>query len=171
MEVITVNIVLVLAMRFLEIFPGYSSMVLSHYLHPESQICAELDPLEFSESTACWAAVIHLSQAGVENIHICEVTRIEAPVSGYLVDATGQWDSGTRDDYQVFRTGVLDGEDYRDKRGEEFVFLAAGSDENGDVFLFPEPAFTRDSVAQFVYAHEFLLNRNEFFALPEQYPL
>lgn len=171
MEVITVNIVLVLAMRFLEIFPGYSSMILSHYLHPESQICVELDPYEFNESTACWAAVIHLTQTGVEDIQICEVMRIEAPLSGYLVDATGLWYSVNGDVFDVFRTGILDGQDYPEERGEEFVFLAAGIREDGEVSLFPAALVTEDSVAQFVLAHEFLLNRDEFFSLPERYPL
>lgn len=169
MEIITVNTVLVLAMRFLEIFPGYSSVVLVHYLHPESKISTELDPVEFTESTACWAAVFHLTQAGVENIRICEVLRIEAPVSGYLVDATGLWNSRDDNVFGVFRIGILDGQDYPEERGEEFVFLAASSDANGDMLLYPEPVAAEDSV--FVYAHEFLQNRNEFFALPERYDI
>ncbi|MCK5132279.1 MAG: hypothetical protein KAR40_09040 [Candidatus Sabulitectum sp.] len=169
MEIITVNTVLVLAMRFLEIFPGYSSAVLVHYLHPESQISIELDPVEFTESTACWAAVFHLTQAGVEDIRICEVMRMEAPVSGYLVDATGVWKFQIGDAPGVFRIGILDGQNYPEERGKEFVFLAACPDANGGMLLYPEPAAAEDSV--FVYAHEFLLNRNDFFTLPERYPL
>lgn len=166
---ITVNLVLVLAMRFLVVFPGYSSVVLMHYLHPESQISAEFNSAEFTESTACWAAVFHLTQAGVNDIKVCEVKRIEAPLSGYLVDAVGHWDSGHGDIFTVFRIGVHDGQELPFPPGEEFVFLAAGFLANGDVFLYPEPVVTADSIYQFVSAHEFLMDRDEFFTLPERY--
>ncbi len=165
----TVSILPLLALNFLGIAPHCSSAFLGHCLHPDAVISNVLDPDLFNESTACWLAVFHLKSHDVEDIQICEVTRIEAPVSGYLVDAAGRWDSGDGSVYSVFRTGILDGQDYEDEKGGEFVFLAAGFLANGDVFLYPEPVVTADSIYQFVSAHEFLMDRDEFFALPERY--
>jgi hypothetical protein len=39
-------------MSFMKVFPGFSQAILLNYLHPESHISAELDPEEFTESTA-----------------------------------------------------------------------------------------------------------------------
>lgn len=169
MSVTTASLVLVMLMKFVELFPGCSSSILSHYLHPGSGISAEFDPNGFTESAACWAAVFHLVEAGVEEIQICEVMRIEAPLSGYLVDAAGYWDPGNGEIMQVFRVGVHDDrEEYR-IRGEEFVFLAAGFTDSGEVFLYPEAVLAEDSVPSFIYEHEFLVKRDKFFSLPERF--
>ncbi|MCK5785555.1 MAG: hypothetical protein KAH54_03240 [Candidatus Sabulitectum sp.] len=169
MSVTTASLVLVMLMKFVELFPGCSSSILSHYLHPGSGISAELDPMEFSESTACWATVFHLAEAGVDEIQICEVMPIEAPLSGYLVDATGYWDSGSGRIMKVFRVGIHDDREQYFIGGEKFVFLAAGFTDSGEVFLYPEAVLTEDSVPSFVYEHEFLVKRDKFFSLPERF--
>ncbi|RKZ04604.1 hypothetical protein DRQ21_02300 [Candidatus Fermentibacteria bacterium] len=161
-----IDLVLALAMSFIKAFPGFSQAVLSNYLHPESQISAELDPEEFSQSTACWAAAHHLVQAGVEDIRICEVTRIEAPVSGYLVDATGSWVTGG-DTMSVFRTGVFDGYEQVFEPGEQFVFLAAGVTKTGEIVVFP--AVTPGG-SGFVEEYEFLGDTEDFLELSRRFP-
>ena len=162
-----VDLILALAMSFIKVFPGFSQAILSNYLHPASHISAELDPEEFTQSTACWAAAHHLIQAGVESIRICEVTRIEAPVSGYLVDATGSWVADSGDTMSVFRTGVFDGCEQVFEPGEQFVFLAAGVTGTGDIVVFP--AVTTGGSA-FVEEYEFLGDTEDFLELPRRFP-
>ena len=164
---VEVNFVLALVMSFMNVFPGFSRAILMNYLHPESQISAELEPEEFTQSTACWAAACHLVQAGVEDIRICEVTRIEAPVSGYLVDATGNWVTDSGDSMSVFRTGVFDGNQQVFKPGEQFVFLAARVTATGDIVVFP-PVLPAEST--FVEEHEFLGDTETFLELSRRFP-
>ena len=165
-DMTVINLVLVIALKFSVMFPGYSSFVLDHYLHPESEISVDFQEDEFNRSRACYAAIVHLSQKGVENIQICEVMRIEAPLSGYLVDSRGVWDSGDGQVMTIFRTGILDGSEYEHELGEQFVFLAGGFGEDGSIILFPE-AFPHED---FVYEYEFLLDSERFFELPERFP-
>jgi hypothetical protein len=170
MMVLAVQILPLMALNFLEISPNFASAILSHYLHPQAQIQSELDPGVFNESTACLTAIFQLGQTGVTDIQICEVIRIEAPLSGYLVSATGNWNSENGKVYSVFRTGILDGEENADDRGQEFVFLAAGVSENGAVYLFPEPVLNADSTEAFVVAYEYLNNIDDFLSLSVRYP-
>jgi hypothetical protein len=76
----------------------------------------------------------------VENIRFCEVTRIEAPVSGYLADATGSWITDRGDTMSAFRIDVFDRYEQVFEPGEQFVFLAAGVTKTGEVVVFPPVA-------------------------------
>jgi|GEM_PF-1994198 len=170
MMYLAVELLPLLALNFMQIAPHYSSAILAHYLHPLAEISSELEPGVFNESTACWTAVFQLAQTGVTDIQICEVLHIEAPLSGYLVSATGNWDSGNGQVFNVFRTGIIDGEENPADQGLEFVFLAAGLSESGEAVLFPSPVQSTDSTDAFVFEHEFIMGEDEFLSLPARYP-
>ena len=161
-----VNICVVLALRLMDFSPGLCSLILSQYIHPDSQIIAEFEPGVFDEAAACWSAVFQLGNIGVEKIQICEVMRIEAPLAGYLVDATGSLESDDGNVYNVFRIGIRS-EEYR---GGAFVFLSGGLTEQGESILLPPMEYQTDSTLVFVYEHEFLFDEDKFLTLQDRFP-
>ncbi len=161
-----INVCVVLALRMMDFSPGLCSLILSHYIHPDSQISAELDSVIFDEAAACWSAVFQLGSKGIEEIQICEVMRIEAPLSGYLVDATGYLEADDSTAYNVFRIGILSGEE----NGGEFVFLAGGLTEQGESILLPPMEYQEDSISVFVCEHEFLFDADAFLTLQDRFP-
>ena len=110
---------------------------------------------DYDQSAAWVAAIFRLNEKGVENVLICSVFRIEAPLSGYLVDATGNLEiEGV--EYTSFRVGVRDDGEDPSLAGTEFVFLAAGSGDSGESWIYPPEASCEDSNGCFVPEHEFL---------------
>lgn len=149
-------------LKLLTVFPMLTAAVSNSYLHPEAEVELIVSAGSFSEAEACFAGIFRLVEEGVEDVRICRITRIEAPVSGYLVDATGTMEMEGRR-YEVFRVGIEDGYDNPDLAGAEFVFLAGGTDETGESFLYPP------ETGGFVYEHEFLMEREEFLSLTEDF--
>ena len=102
--------------------------------------------------TAVQRAVSGLRDRGVREVQVCAVECIAAPLSGVLVDAMGKLRRGGAT-YTEFRIGILDmsesGIDLRP--GDEFSFLAHGSDESGREAWLP-PLGMRET--EFVYDHE-----------------
>ncbi len=109
---------------------------------------------------------------------VCEVHRIEAPLTGYLVDATGLLETGGVS-FDTFRTGIRDGMESDGGSmppGERFAFIARGTAPDGTVSWFP--ACGPDSVAPEGYPgiaddmleYEFLMGREAFESLASRYP-
>ncbi len=162
-------------------------------LHPLAVIAGSPARVEGMETTilspmeAARVAVDHLLSLGATDVLVCEVHRIEAPLTGYLVDATGSMEmdllsngvcSGVAH-YGTFRIVLRDGAEYDGELyapGELISFIARGVDSTGEVVWHPpcgpdyvpardEPDFP-DSMFQF----EFLLWREDFESLASRYP-
>ncbi len=162
----TTSVCVALALRLMDFSPELCSMILSHYTHSDSQIANTLESGSFNEAAAGWVTVFHMGERGIQNINLCEITRIEAPMAGFLVDATGYLEADSGIVFNVFRTGVFDGTEYAEQRGDEFVFLAAGTDEMGETVLFPACVVEEN----FVYEYEFLGDSVSFVALYDRFP-
>jgi hypothetical protein len=137
---------------------------------------ALIDPLPetIGREEAVARALDLLEAHGVEHAAVCETHRIEAPLTGYLVDALGRMTLGDSV-LTSFRIGVRDGLEQRDgmfMAGEEFVFIARGVDSEGSAIWFPAPGpdqppiLTDDSDLPY----EFLLYRAEFETLGDRFP-
>lgn len=110
-----------------------------------------------------------LAGHGVADPVVCETQRVEAPLTGYLLDATGSLVvEGI--EYTTFRIGVRDGQEEQDgmfRAGDEFVFIARGVDGSGDIHWLPAPGpDTRpEDGAGFDVTWEFLWDREAFEAI------
>lgn len=153
------------------------------YLHPNFTVVwpppqelrgSEIQPI--TPQQASWFAVEHLKETGVSDIVICEVRWIAAPLGGYLVDAQGMLNLNDCV-YTSFRVGIRDGTEEIDganTAGEEFVFIALGKDSAGDTAWFPPPgpdwsALQGEAIPDELLCYEFLLEREQFESLAEQY--
>ena len=157
-------IVPVFVIKLLTLIPWMASGTLEYHLHSDSGIESTFTTDDFDGSAACWAALYRLCEMGTDNVVICSVNRIEAPLSGYLVDATGELEIDGRE-YTVFRVGVRDGRENPDWAGVEFVFLAAGFDDSG-AYIYPPGAGIENPDGNFTPEHEFLLDTEEFLSIP-----
>jgi len=155
--------------RFLSIFPEAASIFLSNHVHPDSDIECRLSGDVFNTATACWVALYRLDNRGVTEVQICETRRIEAPLSGYIIDAKGFMELDGRV-YTLFRVGIRDGEDDPLWAGEEFVFLAGGISQDGAVFYYPPGAGIEDPDGGYSLEREFLLGEELFLSIPWRYP-
>lgn len=156
-------------LKMVTLMPDVSSVILSHHMHQDCSVESTLTVDEFNMSTACWAALHVLYLREVDSIQICEAMRIEAPLSGYLIDATGIWNEGERQ-YTLFRIGIRDDEEDPSRAGNEFVFLAAGFNENGEAYYYPATAGIEDPDGNFSLEREYLLNEEEFLSIPQRFP-
>lgn len=151
--------------RLILLFPALSSMGLGSYLHPSSTLEPVIEEGEFGGAASALAAVYYLTfYHEVENIAICSVSSIDAPISGFLVDARGSVVYDSRE-YSHFRVGIRDDGEDPALAGEEFVFIAAGFHRAGEVYFLPE-----EVPGEFVPGLEFLMDREEFLSLGERYP-
>lgn len=166
---VTAFIIPVLILKLAAMMPGIASATLSLNMHPQCAVSSTVDGEVFDESLACLVALHHLDQYEVEDVLICRATKIEAPLSGYLVDAQGFWENGDRE-YSLFRLGVMDDVEDSNRAGEEFVFLAVGFSEDGNAFVYPTGANIEDPDGNFIWEHEFLLDEEEFFSVPFLFP-
>ena len=156
---------------------------LGDYLHPKAQLgsppAVELfegirPPI--SPRAACKLALRHLLSKGVKRIVICETHWIAAPLSGYLIDAKGEWSREGRT-YTLFRIGVEDGSGpvtQPSAAGREFVFIARGPGEGGKASWHPAPGpdyrvREGETVSEGMLAYEFLLYHRRFEAIPRHY--
>ena len=163
-----------------------SSQDIEQYLHPNSRITAALPSSIFEDDenkpityldAAAYAFEL-LTNRGVVNPIICEATWIAAPLTGYLVDALGSWDSDGKS-YSILRVGVHDGlgAEYSDRNsaGNEFIFLALGRDSAGNSIWYPPPGpdhqLREDETYDMMLPYEFLLNRERLESLQQRYPL
>lgn len=162
----TISVCVAFALRLMDFSPELCSRILLHYIHPGSQIATTLESGAFNEAAAGWVTVFYMGERGIENISLCEITRIEAPLAGFLVDATGYLEADSGVVFSVFRTGVFDGTENTEQRGDEFVFLAAGTDETGETVLFPTGTHEDD----FIIEYEFLGDSASFTGLCERFP-
>ena len=186
-----IRLVLAILFLFCVILKGSGEPVdvdtLSHYIHPKADLFVHAPPPAslagernaLSPREATDVAIPMLLQKGITNLMICEVSWITAPFSGYLIDARGTLRKN-ENILTVFRLGIHDGEDEESgpmyTAGNEFVFLAFGTDSTDSSIWYPDPGpdATPEEIAadadRFL-AYEFLLDREAFESLPERYPL
>ncbi len=117
---------------------------------PELQILNQDDPSwkdlprkPISAQEGMRFAVEYLQQNGVQDVKVCRSQWIGAPLTAWLVDATGtlEHDGST---FRVFRVGIRDGAEaeyqYCDcPAGKVFVYLARGKQLNGETSWLPSP--------------------------------
>jgi len=161
-------IVPIFVIKLLSVFPWLASFSLEYHLHPDSGIESIVSFDDFQGSAACFTALYRLYEMGADSVVICSITRIEAPLSGYLVDATGNLVMQGAD-YSVFRVGIRDGKENPEWAGTEFVFLAAGFYDSGEAYLYPPFANVEDPQGSFTWEHEFLPDPGEFISLPGRF--
>lgn len=152
-------------------------------LHPYSTIgtgSADMEsgaPEAITPLDAAGFAAGVLAGHGVTDILVCEVHRIEAPLTGYLVDALGSLPiPGAR--FDTFRVGIRDGRESDGTfapAGEEFAFLAMGVDADGGVCWIPAPGPGFAQVEGMLFDevlldYEFLLWREDFESLGTRFP-
>lgn len=147
------------------------------YLHPEALIQKlklsdnELFENIISSEEAIKYAVLFLKEINIENILICEVKWIVAPLGGYLIDGFGLFEYEDSI-FETFRVGVRDGSE--GNSGEEFVFIARSIDVDGSTIWYPYPGpdyeFPEDEeIPEGYFNFEFLLDRERFESLDERY--
>ena len=169
------------------------------YIHPRARIeeCPEKlqVPGALTYEQALARAVEMFIDSGVRRLCVCEVRWIQAPVSGYLVDALGDLEMkvshgslGEEGRYSLFRAGITDRPQggvsgFPGGAGEEFAFVAKGVGPDGKPKWFPPSVLTDvvtarlrgdpDSEADFkfplVYFVKYFQDRERFESLPERY--
>jgi len=147
-------------MVFASMFPGMADAVLARHVSPEAHLESVESPGAYGASQAVFSALLRLYEMGGEDMIVVGVRRIEAPLSGYLIDATGRLAMDCVG-YTVFRVGIRDDMEDPDYAGEEFVFLASGRDCDGNTIIFPP--FLEDG--GFVPEHEYLGELEEFLGI------
>lgn len=137
-----------------------------------------MDTTVLSPMEAAGEAAGYLVSIGATDVLVCEVHRIEAPLTGYLVDATGllEMDGVV---FDSFRTGIRDGMESDGGSmppGERFAFIARGAAPDGTVSWLPAcgPDFVAPEgdpgITDEMLEYEFLLWREEFESLQSRYP-
>lgn len=169
--------------------PSASSSVVSPgdsvgILHPlavigEGPVVAEgMETVALSPMDAARTAAGLLGEMGATDVLVCEVMRIEAPLTAYVVDAVGAL-SMNGGEFDAFRLVLRDGAEYDGELyppAEQIAFIARGIDQSGQAVWYPscgpdyvpegdEPAFA-DSMFEF----EFLIGRESFETLSQRYP-
>jgi hypothetical protein len=120
-------------------------------------------PTEITGKQAAEYAVKYLEEKGVNRVVVCMEHWIGAPLGGYLVDAKGLWKKDGKK-YSTFRVGITDGSDEVDGKysiGDEFAFIALGTDSTGKKIWLPEPGpdyYAIDSTIEFIGDYEFMFN-------------
>lgn len=154
------------------------------FLHPSAVIAGGpareegMETAVLSPMDAAWIAFDDLLSMGATGVLVCEVHRIEAPLTGYLVDATGLLENDGVS-FDSFRTGISDGMESDGESmlpGECFAFIARGAAPDGTVSWLP--ACGPDCAAEDGNAgmtdemleYEFLLWREDFESLSTRYP-
>ena len=166
---------------------GQESVKTHGFVHPRARIqnYPEDFKIKFEKKgimdaeSAISRAVEILRNRGIGRLCICEVSWIAAPVSGYLIDALGDF-SFDGNHFKIFRLGITDcpqstgNPDFPMDAGEEFVFIAKGLSQDGLPRWFPPPGpdtvhDTHGFDTRSVLAYEFLFDRASFETLPQRF--
>lgn len=172
----------------LELFGQDDAKWTRHFIHPQASIQGypEQFKAEFEKRGVLTAeqaidrAVKILRQMDIGHLCICEVTWIAGGVSGYLIDALGDFNF-QNNHYTIFRLGITDSPQgtgypgFPEGAGEKFVFIAKGlTPDSRPVWLpglgpdfQPEP---QDAVPEWILSYNYLLNRERFETLGDRYP-
>ena len=182
--IVLVFIILVLMIIFRFLLPA--DVDVSQYLHEDAALgksitlsnidgvtptMVESDYFSVTANEVIVLAVDQLTARGVSDIRICEVGWIAAPLGGFLVDGKGAYNSGGHT-YFTFRIGITDGSE--GKAGEEFVFIARGKDDSGNIIWHPEPGpdvipADEQQSNELYLPYEFLISRERFENLLSRY--
>lgn len=147
---------------------GLAQQTVQDYLYPGDevlQLAVQLGGQDLEHVLS--RAVEELEARGGEDILICSMMKIEAPLEGYLID--GLWSADLEGAvFSSFRIGI-------EANGSAFVLLARGSDSEGNVLWFPPPGPDwrpeGNCVApESLLDYEFLLDRTTFEDLEDLYP-
>jgi hypothetical protein len=143
---------------------------LESFLYPEDDVIALIAELGDQRlENSLYGALDALTEFGGDSILICRITRIEAPLGGYLFD--GLWNLEKEGKtYTTFRIGIPDG-----SSDDPFVIIARGTDSRNGVHWYPEPGpdFSPQGntpLPESMLDYEFLLDRRDFELLEEYYP-
>lgn len=146
---------------------GVAETPLEYYIYPGEEVVQLLLALGDEDlENSLLSAVDHLLEQGGEDILICCMQRIEAPLAGYLID--GLWNAeidGT--EFTTFRIGIRD-------TGVPFVLIGRGVDSNGRVHWYPPPGpdyrqSGNEPVPERQLDYEYLIGREAFEMLEEHY--
>jgi len=116
-------------------------------------------------------AIKHLEARGVKNIVICEFHWIAAPLGGYLIDGKGSFNIEDKH-YSTFRIGIRNGAE--GNVGDEFVFIARGEDDKGNIVWYPDPGpdfqpAEGEPFPEELMVYEFLSDRERFESLSSRF--
>ncbi len=119
-----------------------------------------------------------LGEMGATGVLVCEVARIEAPLTAYVVDAVGAF-SMNGSTFDAFRLVLRDGAEYDGELyppAEQIAFIAHGVDPSGEAAWYPScgpdyvPAGDEPSFPDALFEFEFLIGRESFETLSVRYP-
>jgi hypothetical protein len=137
-------------------------------IHPHSELEQTIhDNRGSTLPDALEAAADFLSGYEAANPLFCRVTRIGAPLGGWLIDGLADFEIGGGA-FRTFRVGVSD-------ELAVFCILARGIDDQGAVIWSPAPGpdFTGvdgEPIPEELLQYEFLIDREAFEAIEDDYP-
>ena len=165
MKLITIVLpLLVLAGGAVQATPVHSE----EYIHPDSDLKDPASGMPDSTTSFVVAvAVDHLLGNEGSDVLVCRMTRIEAPLGGWLVDGLAEIVIDGIG-YETFRIGI-------DDSGDVFTLIARGVDSAGAVHWFPAmgPDFRPGDDEPFpedLLEFEFLMGRDDFEVLEQEFP-
>lgn len=138
---------------------------LERHIHKDTVLTEPRTPgtyYSISSKTAILWAINHLKMRGAEEIKICKVGWIVAPLGGFLIDGKFELIEEPKR-YSIFHIGIRDGSE--GNAGAEFVFVAKGVDEEGRVVWYPPPGPDSPDAD---LDYEFL-DRESFESMPDRF--
>ncbi len=145
-----------------------SGLPIDAFIYPEEEVVRFLLDLGDEKlESALHSAVYELIEFGGQDILVCCMQRIEAPVAGYLIDGLWNVEIDGRA-FSTFRIGMED-------TGDVFVLIARGETEDGGTRWYPPPGpdyrpSGNEPVPENLLDYEFLIGRDFFEKLEEYYP-
>jgi len=139
-----------------------SEIALSDLLYPDADLKETITLMDNDRLiSSLYQAFDTLTALGGEDILVCRVQRIEAPLGGYLIDGLLQIELEGKE-FTSFRIGISDS-----VYDPPFTLIARGLGSEGDVVWYPEPGpdyiYQPDEVMpESIFEYEFLLDRENF---------
>jgi hypothetical protein len=139
-----------------------SSVPLSAFIYPDAALKEAITLMDDDRLiSSLYQAFDTLTALGGEDILVCRVQRIEAPLGGYLIDGLLRIELEGKE-FTSFRIGISDS-----VYDPPFTLIARGVGSEGDVLWYPEPGpdyiYQPDEVMnEASFAYEFLFDREDF---------
>ncbi len=148
-----------------------SSRSFNDFIYPDEEIIESIVQMNDDKLTnALYLVLDSITELGGENILVCRFHRIEAPLSGYLIDGLFKIElEGEK--YSTFRVVIEDSTEDR-----LFALIARGMDSDSNIIWYPEPGpdyIPEDNqvIPEDFLIYEFLIDRDEFENLENEFPL
>lgn len=138
------------------------------YIHPDSDLRDPASGMpDSTTSVVVVSAADHLPGIEGGDVLVCRMTRIEAPLGGWLIDGLADIEIDGIS-YETFRIGI-------DDSGEVFTLIARCVDSSGVVRWFPAmgPDYRPGEDEPFpedLLEFEFLIDRDDFEKLELEFP-